>query len=297
MPKKSFNIRLEILGDIAKGGQARVVLARSLSGRLVALKYFYDPLIFYKEAYYLRQLDHDLITRFLGTVASKSSRALLSEYVLGANLAILQDIRLRTREVLSTELLVYFMQQILKILAYLESVGIVHGDLAAENILASPKGHVKLCDFGAAHGASFLTGPHGTFGRRDFLAPEILAGEDSSHWSDLYAFGAVIFEIIMQRRFSLAQRQADLLSLRERLRSAPTVLYYLISSCLAPSPLHRPASAALARLRLVRLSHVDVLRAQHELGLWARAAYKPLISREENDYIDFYSLENRIYRL
>lgn len=287
MPKKISNIRLEILGEVAKGGQARVFLARSLSGRFVAIKYFYDPLIFAQEAYFLSQLDHNLITRFLGMLVSGSSPALISEYVLGANLAILQDIGLKSSRVLSIELLIYLIQQILTILAYLESVGIVHGDLAAENILASPRGYVKLCDFGAAHGTSFLGKQRRVFGRRDFLAPEILAGEDSSHWSDLYAFGAVIYEILMQRRFRLAQSHADLLSLRIRLQAAPTILYYLISSCLAPSPWQRPASAALARLRFVKLGRADLLGAQRELGLWASEAHQMLTPLAHKYYVDF----------
>ena len=155
--------------------------------------------------------------------------------------------------------------------------------------MAGTNGSIKLCDFGAAHDAS----AHGlclkAFGRRDFLAPEILRGEDSNHWSDLYYFGAVLFEILMpERRFNLGHRQLELKSLKIRLEACPEAIYYIhLTYCLEHSPWRRPASAAQARFRLPKLSHGDLLRAQNELGLWVSEAPQRLIPPDHKYYGKF----------
>jgi serine/threonine protein kinase len=288
MSKKQHSYQLEILGEIAKGGQAQVLLARAQNGDLVAIKYFYDRVVFEQEAHCLSQIDHILIARFLGILDSTNSQGLIIEYVLGANFATLQDIMLKKSFALSNNLLLYFMQQILEILAYLESISIVHSDIAAENILVSSNGLLKLCDFGAAHGSfsgGFWPKP---FGRQDFLAPEIIAGESSSRWSDLYALGAVLFEILMHRRFRPAHKDADLGSLRVRLQAAPQALYYLLSACLSQSPWQRPTSAAIARLRLPRLDSLDLIRVQQELGHWVEHVPVQLTLPAHKYYVDFF---------
>ncbi len=83
MPVKPSNNRLEILSEIAQGGQSRVFLARALSGRFAAIKFFFDPEIFKREVFYLNQIDHSLITRFLGILDSENLRGSYVNMFLG----------------------------------------------------------------------------------------------------------------------------------------------------------------------------------------------------------------------
>ncbi|KAG8770260.1 hypothetical protein FRC12_004407 [Ceratobasidium sp. 428] len=91
--------------------------------------------------------------------------------------------------------------QVAEGLSYLHQVGVVHGDLKAENILASEDGTPMLADFGCSVLTREWTLPitsstpaHGT---TRWAAPEILKGETvSSSTADVYALGMTILEMM-----------------------------------------------------------------------------------------------------
>ena len=81
-------------------------------------------------------------------------------------------------------------------LAYLHGRGIVHGDLKPSNLLLRAPGEVVLADFGAAElvgGARAAASDAG--GTPLYLAPERFRGAPSSPATDLYAVGAILFEM------------------------------------------------------------------------------------------------------
>jgi len=91
--------------------------------------------------------------------------------------------------------------------------GLVHGDVSPGNVLIGSGGRVKLVD-GAAPTGEHSSEVRGSLG---YLAPEVLAGEATSHGSDLYSCAVLLWELIAHRRLFPARSLGEAL----RLRGAP----------------------------------------------------------------------------
>jgi tRNA A-37 threonylcarbamoyl transferase component Bud32/tetratricopeptide (TPR) repeat protein len=88
------------------------------------------------------------------------------------------------------------LAQVLQALAYLHRRGIIHRDLKPSNVLVT-QGRVKLLDFGVSGERQQMSGLAGTL---FYMAPELLRGESASEASDLYAFGVMSYEVLVNRR-------------------------------------------------------------------------------------------------
>ena len=79
--------------------------------------------------------------------------------------------------------------------------GLVHRDVKPSNIMFREDGAAALTDFGLAKGAAYtaLTRPGQVLGTLDYLAPELLRGEEATPASDIYALGCVAFECLEGR--------------------------------------------------------------------------------------------------
>jgi serine/threonine protein kinase len=80
----------------------------------------------------------------------------------------------------------------------LHASGIVHRDIKASNLLVDEHGMTLLTDFGLAKGRAYtvLTRPGQVLGTLDYLAPELIRGEQATPASDIYALGCVVYECV-----------------------------------------------------------------------------------------------------
>src|SRR5262249_52807457 len=105
-----------------------------------------------------------------------------------------------------------YAAQIARGLAAAHSRGVVHRDLKPENLFVTKDGFVKILDFGLARRTQVghegtnietvgaLTEPGVILGTVGYMAPEQVRGEPADARSDIFAFGAVLFEMLSGSR-------------------------------------------------------------------------------------------------
>jgi serine/threonine-protein kinase len=144
-------------------------------------------------------------------------------------------------------------------LAAAHAAGLVHRDVKPQNLLLGKDGVLKLGDFGIAvgHEGTRLTLAGTVLGTAGYLAPEQARGEQVTAAADIYAVGAVLYELLTGEPSRTAGSLAELGSqdgfeppdLAARVPTAPPELVAAVAACLSFRPEDRPSSAAaLARL-------------------------------------------------
>src|SRR5215472_9467449 len=93
------------------------------------------------------------------------------------------------------------MLQIASGLAFVHAQGIVHRDLKPGNIHVKPDGEVKIMDFGLVRFAdSQMTRTGTVMGSPSYMSPEVIRGGKADARSDIFALGAVFYELLAGRR-------------------------------------------------------------------------------------------------
>jgi serine/threonine-protein kinase len=206
------------------------------------------------------------------------------EYVEGETLADLVARRGRLSAVETATLGV----QMCAGLAAAHAAELVHRDVKPQNLLLSTDGVLKLGDFGIAVGfeGTRLTLAGTVLGTAGYLAPEQARGEQVTAAADIYAVGAVLYELLTGEPSRSAGSLTELGAtdgfrppdLAARVPGAPPELVAAVTACLSERPEERPASAAaLARLLSPVASEADTLSlpadpAQRATEILARPA-------------------------
>ena len=202
----------EVTSLLGAGGMGEVYRARdTVLHRDVALKVLPRELAssadraarFEREARTLAALNHPHIAQIYSVAAADELRALVMELVEGETLAG----RLARGPIPIGEAL-SIVRQIAEALEAAHEVGIVHRDLKPGNVKVTPDGTVKVLDFGLAK--AFKSGPDDVgsasitmTGRRPiligtpaYMSPEQARGEAVGVQSDIWAFGALLYEML-----------------------------------------------------------------------------------------------------
>ena len=210
--------RYELRSLIGEGGMGQVYRATDkILGRDVAIKVLPSDITtaperlqrFEQEARAASALNHPNILAIYDVGAPGGTPYVVSELLEGETL----------RDRLINGLLplrktIDYAQQIARGLAAAHSKGIVHRDIKPENLFLTKDGHVKILDFGLAK----LTNPLGEFGLETeastmhrthpgvvlgttgYMSPEQVRGQPADHRSDIFAFGAVLYEMLCGKR-------------------------------------------------------------------------------------------------
>lgn len=206
--------RLEVLGPfklielLGRGGMGAVYLAeQDHPRRRVALKLMRSDLVgsddlkrFAREAGFLARLDHPAIARVLEAGHLRGSLGpmpyLAMEYVQGRGLIEhSRTLGLRAR----LQLLLVLAEAV----QHAHVRGVIHRDLKPDNILIDHEGYPKILDFGIAKAVDLDDDPTAprtmaghVIGTPNYMSPEQLAGASIDVRSDVYALGAIAYEVL-----------------------------------------------------------------------------------------------------
>jgi len=205
--------RYRTLDAIGAGGMGVVYRARDeVLEREVALKILPAGLLadpaarerFRREALALSKLNHPNIAAVYDYGTHDNVDYLVMEYVVGETLA-----RRLERGPLSESEILSVGSQIAVALGEAHENGVIHRDLKPGNIAITTKGIVKVLDFGLAKllraekdvvDVTTMTDGHTVRGTLPYMAPEQLMGNEVEAVSDIYAVGAVLYEMSTGRR-------------------------------------------------------------------------------------------------
>jgi eukaryotic-like serine/threonine-protein kinase len=267
--------RYELVRPLGHGAMSTVDLAHDLElDRPVALKRLAENLArdeelrqrFVREARLAARLSHPNVVRVFDVGEDEGRPFIAMEYVEGETLAdvVARRGRLPVGEAASLGV------QICAGLAAAHAAGLVHRDVKPQNLLLSTDGVLKLGDFGIAvgHEGTRLTVAGTVLGTAGYLAPEQARGEEVTAAADIYAVGAVLYELLTGVPARATESLAELGSdesfrppdLAARVPSAPPELVAAVLACLSLRPEDRPPSAAaLARLLAPAASEAETL--------------------------------------
>src|ERR1700731_2959042 len=259
----------EIQSPLGAGGMGEVYRARDARlNREVAIKvlpatFARDPerlRRFQQEAQAVAALNHPNILAIHDFGEHDDSPYLVTELLEGESLRE----RLRS-DVLPGRKATDYGAQIAHGLAAAHEKAIVHRDLKPENIFVTHDGRVKILDFGLAK----LTSPDGAalsdaatlaeqtepgmvMGTVGYMSPEQVKGQAADHRSDLFSFGAILYEMLSGKRAFHGDTSVETMSailkqdppeLTETNRSVPPGLERVVRHCMEKNPEERFQSA------------------------------------------------------
>jgi len=274
----------EITARIGAGGMGEVYRARDTKlGRDVAIKALPDVFAadperlarFEREAKLLAGLNHTNIGAIYGIEESNGAQYLILELVEGEDLS-----QRLMRGPLSLDETLDVAAQIAEALEAAHEQGVIHRDLKPANVLIRADGQVKVLDFGLAKAlesggadsmpnlshsptimASSPTVAGVILGTAAYMSPEQARGKPVDKRSDVFAFGAVVYEMLTARQLFGGETVSDILaavlraeaSLDDLPSGTPAALRKLLKRCLRKDPRNRLRDIGEARINQVQV--------------------------------------------
>ncbi|KAL1414328.1 hypothetical protein MTO96_007571 [Rhipicephalus appendiculatus] len=201
-----------------------------------------------KEVRFLRQLKHKNTIDYKGCYLKEHTAWLVMEYCLGSASDIIEVHKKPLRE----EEISAICKDALQGLEYLHSLGRIHRDVKAGNILLTENGTVKLADFGSA---SMISPANSFVGTPYWMAPEVILAMDEGQYDgkvDVWSLGITCIELgerkppyfnmnAMSALYHIAQNDSPTLSGGEW----SDVFRHFVNSCLQKNPADRPTAVNL----------------------------------------------------
>jgi eukaryotic-like serine/threonine-protein kinase len=294
----------EILDQLGAGGMGEVYRARdSALKREVAIKVLpsyvsQDPdrlHRFEQEAQAAAALNHPNILAVHQFGVFEGAPYLVSELLEGGTLR-----QVVQRGPMQVHKAIDLAVQIAHGLEAAHEKGIVHRDLKPENLFLTKDGRVKILDFGLAKLMQHQPDPYGSaptitqktdpgmvMGTAGYMSPEQVRGKTVDHRTDIFAFGAILYEMLSGQRAFQRSTSAETMtavlnddppSISQIVQATPPGLQRVVHRCLEKNPEQRFYSAHDLAFALEALSDSGstpvnaVDRDSHSRWIWAAAA-------------------------
>ena len=268
----------EITALIGEGGMGRVFratdtkLKRDVALKILPESFAQDPHRmgrFQREAEVLASLNHPNIAGIHGIEHEGDTHAIAMELVPGETLAALIS-----RGPIPLDETLEIARQIAEALEAAHEKGIIHRDLKPANVMITPEGQVKVLDFGLAKAlvsestaADLSNSPTLTaaatqmgviLGTAAYMSPEQARGKPVDKRTDIWAFGVVLFEMLMGRPAFPGETITDVLGAVVHKDpdwsilppETPRLIRRLLARCLTKDVKHRLHDIADARLEI-----------------------------------------------
>ncbi len=298
----------EILSLIGQGGMGEVYrardprLARDVAVKVLPSTFSADPerlKRFEQEARAAGQLNHPNVVATYDVGVSDKTPYIVSELLEGEDLrTVLGSGPLPPRKAAE------YVVEVANGLAAAHAKGIVHRDLKPENLHVLPGGHVKILDFGiakltrdfggkadeAAQTLHSLTVTGEILGTASYMAPEQVRDQPTDHRTDIFALGAILYELLIGKKAFPGATAADRISailnveppdLPEEVSDALPGVEEVVRRCLKKRPDDRFDSARDLgfTLELLLASSGAAKRAAGSAGGPKEAAREPMFRR------------------
>ncbi len=294
-----------VLLQIGAGGMGEVYQAHDTKlGRDVAIKvlpeaFAHDPeklSRFQREAKLLASLNHPNIATIHGLEDSNGTSYLVMELVPGENLAE----RVRRDGAVPVEEALTIAKQIAEALEAAHEKGIIHRDLKPANVKLTPEGKVKVLDFGLAKAFAGDTSTEDMgnsptlsmaatmqgviLGTAAYMSPEQARGRNVNKATDIFAFGAVLYELLTGKAAFHGEDVAGILAAVLRVEpdwsqlpeATPAAIRTLLRRCLRKDKRQRISDATDVRIEIE-----DAIAAPKDSGATQTAPVstsKPLLA-------------------
>jgi serine/threonine-protein kinase len=204
---------------------------------------------FRREAFSAASLDHPNITRVYDFGEEGGQIYMAMELLEGSDLkhVIESGSTGDLRQQLST------MLQVASGMAFVHAQGLVHRDLKPGNIHVKPDGEVKIMDFGLVRFAdSNMTRTGLVMGSPSYMSPEVIRGSKADARSDIFALGAVFYELLVGSRAFAGKSLSQIISaimtaepepLAVCAPMVPPPVAWIVERCLKKEPGHRYQTA------------------------------------------------------
>jgi serine/threonine protein kinase/Tfp pilus assembly protein PilF len=268
-PERDRIAHYRILRKLGSGGMGEVYLAederlsRQVALKIIASDRSADDTTrrrFLREARAVATLSHPGIAHIYDTGAEQETDFIAMEFIEGETLAKrISGERMTIDEILDTAV------QLSDAIAEAHEHGIIHRDIKPSNVMITPRGRVKILDFGIARidpaaasapsddtDSASATRLGMIIGTTNYMSPEQALGDPADRRSDVFSIGVLLYELITCRLPFPGKTAADTL---HRITSAepeplarfnynlPIELERIVRKCLEKVPAHRYRSA------------------------------------------------------
>jgi esterase/lipase superfamily enzyme/predicted Ser/Thr protein kinase len=269
--------RYEIIKPLARGGMGTVYLARDPAlDREVALKLLSlddnaDRRKILRAISEAARLQHPNIATILDAGEEDGHLFVAKEYIRGKSLAEI----ISERQPLPLTRRIEIAEGVCAGLEYAHQAGIVHGSIAPSKIMVTPDGTPKILDFGEIAAASAGSTASGMIvGAPGYLSPEQVSGAATDARSDVFALGALLYELMTYEKAFHGNSVIETLlhvikdepvPVASLIPDLPPDLGRIIERSLKKDPAYRYEDAGIMRRELSRVGQEpDVLTDAYE---------------------------------